>query len=272
LLGIEAGVSSNQFKPIQDLPPSLGMTLQMIDVVITSDIKIYCEGLGQLLDRTHDLNVVAIADNCEAAMVSICAASPEILLLDMTMPGSCQLAKRISQDIPRTKIVALAVSYDENNIVQCAEAGVTCYVPREASVSELIDAIKEAAKGECYCPPKIAACLLKKMQDQAPLAKRRYLPVTGPDSFSTPGRPAGDRSRLTRRETQIASLLTEGFSNKQIARDLCIEVSTVKNHVHNLLVKLKVKNRSQAVFQLQNSGSNKGSKSMGLDPFLENPF
>lgn len=223
----------------------------MIDVIITSDIRIYCEGLGQILSDTMSVNVVGIAANSEAAIAKVSVDHPEIILLDMTMAGSCQLARQIPQVSPKTKIVALAVSYDETNIVRCAEAGVVCYVPREASVDELIDAIMEAARGECYCPPRIAACLLKKVRQLTSSAKAKYLTTVGHEPAARTDDPANRQSRLTRRERQIAQLLAEGMSNKQIARVLSIEVSTVKNHVHNVLVKLEVSNRSQAVSSLQ---------------------
>jgi two-component system nitrate/nitrite response regulator NarL len=238
----------------------------MIDIVITSDIRIYCEGLAGILARTHDVNIAGVANNYEDAIVAISANPTDVLLLDMTMAGSCNLAKHISTVNPHIKIVALAVSYDEGNIMLCAEAGVTCYVPREASVNELIEAIKEAAKGECYCPPKIAACILKKVQSLTLSAKNKYLSSSTSESQLPDRGSAGRQTGLTPRERQIADLLAEGLSNKQIARDLSIEVSTVKNHVHNVLVKLEVKNRGQAVFSLRNKLPY--AESFDLDPYL----
>jgi DNA-binding NarL/FixJ family response regulator len=223
---------------------------RVIDVVITSDIRIYCEGLGQIIARAPDINVVDTAGDFESAIESIAAHSLDVILLDMTMVGSCNLATHIGRNYPAIKIVALAMSYDEGNIVKCAEAGIICYVPREASVDELIEAIIEAARGECYCPPKIAACLLKIVQKLATRAVSRQQTPISAEADARAQRSPGGRSPLTRREQQIAGLLAEGMSNKQIARNLCIEVSTVKNHVHNVLVKLEVKNRSQAGFCL----------------------
>ncbi len=238
----------------------------MIDVVITSDIRIYCEGLDQIFARTIDVNVVGIANTCEGVIDAITDRSPDVVLLDMTMAGSCDLTSHLSQVSPHIKIVALTVSYDEGNILRCAEAGVTCYVPREASINELIEAMREAAKGECYCPPKIAACILHKLQSLTSSAKNKYMPSTASDPRPLTGSASRRQTCLTQREQQIASLLAVGLSNKQIARDLSIEVSTVKNHVHNVLVKLGVNNRSQAVFSLQERSLFPGSESMDLDP------
>jgi two-component system nitrate/nitrite response regulator NarL len=239
---------------------------QLINIVITSDIRIYCEGLGQLLARAQDVNVTAITSSYESAIASVSVTTPCVLLLDMTMVESCRLATQVAQVSPETRVVALAVSYDESSIVRCAEAGVTCYVPREASVSELLEAVRKAARGECYCPPKIAACLLKKVQNLTSSSKKRRVLA---DARDTHPEAAKRPVRLTRREQQIAASLSTGLSNKEIARKLCIEVSTVKNHVHNLLVKLGVSNRSQAVFQMQNLVFAEGSRSMDLDRLVE---
>lgn len=244
---------------------------EMIDIIITSDIRIYCEGLGQILSNTSNLAVVGVANNCENALEKISAGQPDIVLLDMTMAGSCQLARNISRQSASTKIVALAVSYDEGNIVRCAEAGVTCYVPREASIGELVEAIREAARGECYCPPKIAALLLQKVRRLASTARIKYLASSEAGSRHRGDKLEDRQDRLTRRELQIARLLAEGLSNKHIARDLSIEVSTVKNHVHNILVKLEVSSRSQAVFYLRGSPASAKTEPIDLDPFIELP-
>lgn len=236
----------------------------MIDVVITSDIRIHCDGLSEILANSADVSVVGIVNSCDGAIETISNKSPDVVLLDMTMTGSCDLASQLSQVSPHIKVVALAVSYDEGNIVQCAEAGVTCYVPRESSVNDLIVAMRAAAKGECYCPTKIAACIINELQSHSNLAKNKHMPSRSPRKMQ--GRVNKRQTCLTQREQQIVRKLAMGLSNKQIARDLSIEVSTVKNHVHNVLVKLEVKNRSQAVFYLQDRSLFPGSESLDLDP------
>lgn len=234
----------------------------MINIIVISDIKIYCEGLSRILSAIDSVRVVGSVNNREAALTLINTDPPHVVLLDMTMAASCMLAQDIAAIRADIKIVALAVAYDESNILQCAEAGITGYVPREASIDELIDAVIGAAKGECYCPPKIAACILKKLQHLALSARRKYLTsVSDRPRSADVGQPPG--SSLTCRERQIASLLSDGLSNKQIASDLCIEVSTVKNHVHNLLVKLEVKSRVQVV-----SCCNKRPSAMPPDPWI----
>lgn len=223
----------------------------MIDIVIASDIKIYSQGLGQILANHQDFDVVGIAATADQTLQLIQLHQPSIVLLDMTMELSCSLAQQVLQSSPHSRIVALAVSYDEAVIMHCAEIGITCYVPREASINQLLEGIRQAFDGECYCPPKIAACLLKKLQHIASHASESSPSLSSVTDDQLKDETEDLWTRLTRRECQIARLMSEGMSNKQIARDLSIEVSTVKNHVHNLLVKLEVQSRNQAVYLLQ---------------------
>ena len=217
----------------------------MIDVILISDIKIYCEGLSQVLSNTESMNVIGAVNNIDAAITLIQNTPPDVVVQDMTMTGSCSLVQRISAISPSIKIIALAVPYDESNILMCAEAGITSYIPREASLDDLIATVTGAAKGECFCPPKIAALLFSKIQNLAQRAKETCLPDSSQEHDV-------HLTDLTRREKQILSLMADGLSNKQISKTLVIEVSTVKNHVHNILVKLDVQSRTQAVSLLQN--------------------
>ena len=151
--------------------------------------------------------------------------------------------------------MALAVPEDEENIMECAEAGIAGYVAREASLDELIETVIGTQKGEFRCPQKIAACIYKAITRISHDAKDQCLPPIvhhNRENLATV---------LTKREQQIYSLMADGQSNKQISHNLIIEVSTVKNHVHNILVKLDVKSRVQAVTLLQrNALSNKSEQ------------
>lgn len=229
----------------------------MINVILISDIKIYCEGLSQVLSNTRSIKVIGSVSNIDAAITLITNSPPDVVVQDMTMTGSCDLVQQISSTNPDIKIIALSVPYNENNIFSCAEAGVTGYVPREASLGDLTAAVIGAVKGECYCPPKIAAFLFSKIQYLARRARENY----PPDSNRQQDVHLID---LTRREKQILSLMADGLSNKQISKALVIEVSTVKNHVHNILVKLEVQSRVQAATLFQNRKQLDSSGPFGL--------
>jgi len=234
----------------------------MIKVIVICDIKIYCEGLKQILSQTDPIEVVGAEGTIDAALTIIEKHSPDVILLDMTMADSSSTAQKVMEICPDAKIVALAVAEDETNIIECAEAGIAGYVAREASLKELIDTVIGAKKGEFCCPPKIAACIFKKVQNIALNAKNKYLSKNiGNESNLIEG--------LTKRERQIINLMVNGLSNKQIATHLIIEVSTVKNHVHNILVKLNVTNRTQVVSMFQYVFTSERSRSLDLDSGLK---
>jgi len=218
----------------------------MIKIIIFSDIRIYCEGLSQILSTLDAFHVVGAENSLEGAISNVEKLEPHVILLDMTMIGSCGIARQFVQLYPQIKIVALAVPEDEQNIIECAEAGISSYVAREASIDELIETVVSTTQGEFCCPPKIAAFLFNKIQHLARRAKDSYIPNINQQHDA-------HEPDLTRREKQILRLMADGLSNKQISTTLVIEVSTVKNHVHNILVKLDVHSRVQAVSLFQNT-------------------
>ena len=235
----------------------------MIKVIIFSDIRIYSEGLSKLLSNLESIQVVGAETSFEGAINKISQANPDVVLLDMTMTGACCFGKNIIECYPEVKVVALSAPENEENIIECAEAGIAGYVAREASLDELIDTVKGTENGEICYPPKIATFIFNRIRRLA----------QGADNYSLPVLECAEKNKavtaLTNRERQISSLMSDGLSNKQIARSLSIEVSTVKNHVHNILVKLDVKSRLQVVSLLRQSTNNPRSRSSGLDHLME---
>ena len=227
----------------------------MIKIIIFSGIRIYCEGLSRILSSQDAIEVAGADNSLEDALVKIEQSKPHMILLDMTMPRSCDFARQVRQSFPQVKIIAIAVPEDEQNIFECAEAGISGYVAREASVDVLIKTLIGADKGEFCCPPHIAANLFNKVQNLASRVKDKYVTASGPNAAFLD---------LTRREKQILCLMADGLSNKEIARALVIEVSTVKNHVHNILVKLDVHSRMLAVVVYQSAMQSDVYKSVGL--------
>lgn len=213
----------------------------MIKVIVFSDIKIYCDGLASALASTGQIEVIAAENRFDdTAVDKIKRDAPHVILLDMTMNESCSVAEQVIQLFPQAKIVALAMPENEKNIVKCAKAGIAGYVAREASLDELIATVIGARRGEFCCPPKIAAHVFNRFHDIACSERDRSRAAAERD-------PQELITGLTRREQQIFNLMANGLSNKHISRDLNIEVSTVKNHVHNILVKLHVKSRAGAI-------------------------
>jgi len=231
----------------------------MIKVIIFSDIRIYSEGLSKVLSNLESIQVVGAEASFECAINKISQANPNVVLLDMTMAGACCAGKKIIQYYPGIKVVALSAPENEEKIIECAEAGIAGYVAREASLDELINAVKGTENGEIHYPPKVATYIFNRIRRIA----------QGGEGRSKPAEKNNIATVLTNREREISGLMSEGLSNKQIARNLSIEVSTVKNHVHNILVKLDVKSRVQVVSLLKQPRRNQRSRSSDIDPRME---
>lgn len=213
----------------------------MTSVIIVSDIRIYREGLKNILAHEGSLKVVMAVSGIEQAIATIQERTPDIVLLDMTMLSSCEAVRRIVSSAPESRVIVLAIAEDEEHIFHCAKAGVSGYVLREASIEQLIQTISRVSKGNIYCPEEIVTNLLtkiKSMPDYEETAEQEAL-RSGQNNTTL--------SDLTMRERQVVKLVFNGLSNKQIARDLNIELSTVKNHIHNILRKLKLSSRLQLV-------------------------
>jgi two-component system nitrate/nitrite response regulator NarL len=207
----------------------------LIRVLIVADIRLYREGLVQILAAEPRLKVVGAAAELQTALQLVAQQATDVALVDMVMPHSIAAVRGIAATAPGVKVVALGIRENEQDLIDCAEAGVAGYVARAASVEDLVAALEGVGRGELLCSPQTAATLLRRVAALASGASG-----------------AGHASNmLTPREREIGSLLEAGLSNKDIAVRLGIEVATVKNHVHNLLEKLQVHRRAQAVARLQ---------------------
>jgi two-component system, NarL family, nitrate/nitrite response regulator NarL len=205
-------------------------------IVIAAEVGVYAEGLGLGLAH-HELEVAGTATDAVETMRLVREHGPDVLLIDMAMPAGLSVLRVITAEHPTVRVLALAIEETEDMVIACAEAGVAGFVPRDARVAEVASIARDAARGRAECSPRIAARLLHRV---AVLAASR------PEE-PTPG------DALTRREAEILSLIDDGLSNKQIALELCIEVATVKNHVHNILSKLQVSRRSEAAARVRSS-------------------
>jgi two-component system, NarL family, nitrate/nitrite response regulator NarL len=205
-----------------------------LKIAIVADIRLYREGLADVLNRHDGLTVVATAASCDCTRAVLPELNPEVVLVDMGLPDGLAAIRSITTALPEAKVVCLGVGEDDRAVLACAEAGAVGYVPREGSLNDLLAVIESVARGEAVCSPRIAAALLRRV---ASLAAHRAVNQS----------PAS----LTSREREIVRLIDAGLSNKDIARRLCIEVATVKNHVHNVLEKLHLHRRSEAAAHLR---------------------
>jgi len=209
-------------------------------IFILSDVRLYREGLAWTLSQRPDIDVIGAAAPSPAIFVEISQSAATVVLLDVAMPRALSFPREIVRLTPRIKVIAFAVSQADHELMAYAEAGIVGYVPRDSTVDELVMSIRNALRGELVCSPRLAGLLYERV---AALSHTRQQPCK--------------QRALTRREREIMDLIQRGQSNKEIARSLRIEPATVKNHVHNILEKLQVSRRGEAVAWHWAQGSNR---------------
>ena len=220
----------------------------MIRVLVVGDIRLYRDGLAFHLARQASLSVVGTAADRAEALRGARELGPDVVLLDIAMPESLAAVRDLAALAPAPRVVALAVPEVERDVIACAEAGVAGFVQREGSLADLVAAVESAACGELVISPRMAASLLRRVSALA--ADRAAAPA---------------HAELTGREGEIVRLIDQGLSNKQIAARLCIEVATVKNHVHNILEKLGIHRRAEVAVRLRATSRESGSTGRGLE-------
>jgi DNA-binding NarL/FixJ family response regulator len=196
-------------------------------VYVVSDVRLYREGLTANLDRDGRLNVLGVGSS-DDGLSKIETLRPDVLLLDLTARYSLAIPRRARQILPALRVVAFAVAEGEENVLACAEAGISGYVAQDGSIEDLVAVVLHALSGEVVCSPWIAGLLF-----------RRVATLAGRWSTTSIDAP------LTPREREIAALVACNLPNKEIARRLRLGPATVKNHVHNILQKLNIHRRGE---------------------------
>ncbi len=194
--------------------------------MIVDDHTMVRRGLSLFLKSYDDMLMVGEADSGAAAVEMCSSCSPEVVLMDMKMPGmdGVTATRLIHQQHPSVRILALT-SFKEGNLIQNAlAAGAIGYLLKDVSAEELVRAIRSARAGRPSLSPEAAEVLVQASKE--------------------PPRPGGD---LTDREREVLVLMTQGLNNTQIAARLVVSPSTIKSHVSNILSKLSVTSRSEAV-------------------------
>jgi two-component system nitrate/nitrite response regulator NarL len=207
-----------------------------IRVVIVDDHPLFRDGVARTLNSAPNIEVVAEGENSSDAIKIVQAHLPDIILLDISMPGGgIETAKAIKMACPVVKISMLTVSERDDDVMQSLAAGADGYILKGVGGKQLIDIINRMFNGEPYITPQLAARMLTESQTR-PSNK-----ANGQDIFSD----------LTAREEQILESISRGWSNKEIGRELNITEKTVKHYVTNVLQKLQVRNRVEAALLAQ---------------------
>jgi two-component system nitrate/nitrite response regulator NarL len=201
----------------------------VIAVVVVGAIRLYREGLAAALAGRDGFDLRGTAADAAGAVSVVRTLQPDIALIDMAMPDGVVVVRAVVAAAPQVKVVAVAVPEEDDDVIECAEAGVSGYVTRDGSVDDVVAMLEAVARDELPCSPRMAATLLRRVATLA--------------ANGAPHRPGRD---LTSREREVLELIEAGLPNKEIARRLVIQLATVKNHVHNILEKLEVDGRAEA--------------------------
>ena len=207
-----------------------------LSIGIVAEVRLYRETLATSLAQHPGFAVAWSAAGLDEALNGIAQSAASVVVVDMATRDALHIIQSVREAAREVSIVAFAAHELDDEIIACAEAGVAAFVPREATVEDLIAAIASAARGEARCSPRTTAVLLRFVSSAA--SRMSSGPIT----------------LLTTRERDILELIERGFSNKDIARSLHIQVATVKNHVHSLLEKMHVTSRSEAAARHRAAG------------------
>jgi DNA-binding NarL/FixJ family response regulator len=206
----------------------------VIGVLVISGVRLYRDVIGAALARDARIEVVGTASNAAEAIACACEREPDAAVLDLGVAGP-SVVRELTAAAPKLRVVALAVQEVDADVVGWAEAGIAGFVTPDGTVADLVAAVVAAVHDELVCSPRMAAALLRRVR-------------------ATAGASVGAESALTPREIEIARLLERGLTNKEIASRLCVELPTVKNHVHRILEKLGVGRRTEAAARIRRAG------------------
>ncbi len=219
-----------------------------IRVLIADDHPLFREGMRGRLERVTDVEVVGEASSGDEAVGRARELKPAVVLMDIKMPGvnGIEATRRILESNPHVGVVVLTMFEDDDSVFAAMRAGAKGYLLKDSGGREVLNAIRAVASGEAVFGPGVAER------------------ITG--FFSAPRQAAAPRrafSELTEREEEVLSLVAAGKSNQEISRQLFVSLKTVRNHVSNILLKLQVADRAQAVIRAREAGMGRDGGSGG---------
>jgi DNA-binding NarL/FixJ family response regulator len=225
--GSQAGSSS---------PPEAGQRPEPIRTMIVDDHALFRRGLEMVLEEEPDIELVGQASDGAEAVEKAAESLPDVVLMDIRMPRSSgiEACRAMKEAAPSAKIIILTISDEEEDLFEAIRAGASGYLLKDIPLDEVAEAVRAVDGGQSLINPSMAGKLLTEF---ATLARRdgeaRAQEVPAP--------------KLTDREMQVLKLVARGMNNRDIAKELFISENTVKNHVRNILEKLQIHSRMEAV-------------------------
>lgn len=202
---------------------------EQITILIVDDHAIVREGIRAFLDIQPDCNVVGVAESGEAAVRVASELVPDIVLMDLMMPGidGVETTRRLKQVSPHSQIIVLTSFHDDEHIFPALRAGALSYILKDIPPDEMAEVVRKAARGESVLHPQVAARVVQELRGTRHAAPNPFV-------------------ALSERELEVLRLIAGGLSNAEIAARLVISEKTVKGHLSNILSKLHLMDRTQA--------------------------
>ena len=213
--------------------------MDLIKVLPIIEVRLVANIFAEVLEAEPDMTVVGCSTSPEGGLKIIQAQNVDAALVSVGLPepGALELIRIIVNTSPTTKVLALGLSDDTEDVLKYIEAGAAGYILRDSSLKELIDIVRSTQRGEARVSAKMSGAMIERLSGLAKM-------------FSAAENGITENVRLTRREQEVLHCIGKGCTNQEIAALLLVEVGTVKNHVHNILEKLNVSNRDEAASYL----------------------
>ncbi len=216
------------------VPKSTETDVEILRVMIVDDHALFRRGIQMVLEQEPDLEVIGEAADGAEAIEKAQELMPDVVLMDVRMPRrtGIEATQEIKELLPHAKILMLTISDEEADLYDAIKAGASGYLLKEISIEEVADAIRSVWAGQSRISPSMASKLLTEFAAMSKRAdERRQVPAP----------------RLTEREMEVLRLVAEGMNNREIGQALFISENTVKNHIRNILEKLHLHSRMEAV-------------------------
>jgi len=207
-----------------------------VNIIVLTPLRLLGDGLAACFKSRRDARTVAVVNDLAHLRDILTENLTEAVLIDVALGIDLFDVRAIAVEWPDVPLIAVGLTEQRQDVIACGRAGYAGYVPRDASIDALCDTLNEIVSGKFSCPPEISSGLLRALFRKEPESA---------ESDSDPP--------LTRRESEVLELLGRGFSNKEIANELCLSVATVKHHVHHVLEKMQLQRRAQAMRRVRDA-------------------
>lgn len=216
------------------MPTNSKLFRWIVRIAIVTPIRLLADGLALLFERGSGFTVVHVTDTLSDLDDLLGTDDIRLVLVDTTQITDLEEIRLLALGHPEVVLVALGLRDQRQDVIRCGRAGFSGYVCRDCTADALVKAMLDAVAGKLTCPEEVSGNLLRAL----------FQGVAAQP-------PPGTAEALTRRETDVMHLISRGYTNKEIARDLKLSVSTVKHHVHNVLDKMHLSRRTHVMRQVR---------------------